>query len=71
MRDGEVRAELSEFIVIELHGVVRDDNLRDSESTDDIFSYEISGISFCDFGKRFRFYLLSKVIDGDDQEFSL
>ena len=45
MKDGKVRAELSEFIVIELPGVVQDDNLGNFESVDDVFLYEISGIS--------------------------
>ena len=71
MRDDKVRIELSEFIVIKLIGVVQDDNLRNSESADDVFPYKTSSISLCDFGERFRFYPFGKVINGDDQEFSL
>ena len=69
--DGEVWAKLSKFLIVELFGVVRDNNLGNSELADDVFSYKIFGISFYDFGERFYFYLLGKVINGDDQEFSL
>ena len=69
--DREIWAELSEFIIIELPSVVQDNNLGNPKSVDDIFSYEIFGISFYDFGERFRFYPFGKVINGDDQEFYL
>ena len=67
--DGQVHAELSKFIIVELPGVVRDNNLGNPESADDVFSYEISSISFCDSGEKFCFYPLDEVINGDDQEF--
>ena len=70
-RNGVVRAKLPEFSVIELPGVVRDDNPGDSESADNKFPYAISGISLCNFGERLPFYPYGKVINGDDQEFSL
>ena len=44
MGDGEVSAELSEFIIVELSDVIRDNNLRNPESTNDVFPYEISGV---------------------------
>ena len=69
--DGEVHAEFFEFIIVEFSGIVRDNNLGNPESTDDVFSYEISNISFCNFGERFHFYPLGKVLNGDDQEFYL
>ena len=68
---GEVQVEFFEFIIVELLGVVRDNNLGNPELASDVFSYKISSISFCDFGERFRFYPLGEVINGDDQEFSL
>ena len=71
MRDGEVQTKQSKFIVIELPGVVRDNNLGNSKSADDVFPYEIFGVSFCDFGEGFGLYPLGEVINGDDQEFSL
>ena len=43
--DDEVLTELSEFIIVELLGVVRDNNLGNPESTDDVFPYEIFCIS--------------------------
>ena len=44
--DDEVLTELSEFIIVELLGIVQDNNLGNPESTDDVFPYEISGFSF-------------------------
>ena len=51
IRDGEIRTKQSEFIVIELFGVVRDKNLENSKSVDNVFSYKIFGVSVCDFGE--------------------
>ena len=69
--EGGVHAKLSEFIIVELPGVVRDNNLGNSKSADDVFPYEISGVSFYDFGEGFGLYPLGEVINGHDQEFSL
>ena len=44
--DGEVCAKLSEFIIIELPSVVRDNNLENPESIDDVFLYEIFSVFF-------------------------
>ena len=71
MRDNEVRTKQSEFFIIELPSIVRDNNLRNSKSADDVFSYEIPGVSFYDFGEGFCLYPLGEVINGHDQEFSL
>ena len=58
MGDGEVRAELLESIVVELPGVVRNNDLRNSKLTDNVLPYEILGISFCYLGERLRLYPL-------------
>ena len=55
-----------ESIIVELLGVVRDNNLGNSKSADDVLPYNFFGISLYDFGERFRFYPLDKVINGDD-----
>ena len=71
MGDGEVRAELLESIIVELPGVVRDNDLENSKQTDDVLSYEILGVAFCYLGEKLCLYLLHEVINGDDQEFPL
>ena len=60
-----------ESIIVDLPCIIWDNNLGNLESADDVFPYKILGISFYDFGKRFYFYPLGKVINGTDQEFSL
>ena len=71
--DGRWRGlrELLEFIVVKLSSVVRDNDLGNSKLTDDVIPYEILGVPFCYLSERLRFYPLRKVINGDDQEFSL
>ena len=52
-------------------GVVRDDNLGNFKSTNDVLSYEISGVPFSDFSERLGLYLLCEIVDGNDQKLSL
>ena len=66
MRDGEVRAKLSKPIIVELLGVVRDENLGNPESTNDTFQYKIPCIFFSDLGEKLCFYPFNEVINGDD-----
>ena len=63
VKDGEIRAELFESIFVELLCVVRDDNLGNSKSMDDIL--------LSDFGEGLCFYPLCEVIYGNNQELSL
>ena len=69
--DGKVRAEQLESIVVELLCVVRDDNLKNFKSIDDVLPYENFGIPLSDFGKRLCLYPLCKVVYGDNQKLSL
>ena len=64
--DGETCAKLSEFIIVEFPGIVRDNNLRNPKLADDALPHEIHGISFCDPRKRFSFYPLCEVVNGDN-----
>ncbi|GFS39656.1 hypothetical protein Acr_00g0064190 [Actinidia rufa] len=58
MGDSEVRAELLESIVVKLAGVIRDDNLGNSKSIDDVLPYKIPGVPLCDLGERLSLYPL-------------
>ena len=69
--DGEIWAKLSKFIIVELSCIVQGDNFRNLESVDNVFPYKFFDIYFYDFGKKFCFYRLGKVINGDNQKFSL
>ena len=71
MRYGEIRAKLSEPIIVELPGVVQDEDIGNFKSTNDTFPHEISCIFLSDFGEWFCFNPLSEVINSDDQKFSL
>ena len=71
MRDGKVRVELLESIIIELFGVVRDDDLGNSKLTDDVLPNKIFSVPLCDFGECLYIYPLCEVVYGDDQELLL
>ena len=68
---GEIQAKLSKPIIVELPGIVRDDDLENPESVDDTFPYKNSCIFLSDLGEWFYLYPLSEVINGDDQKLSL
>ena len=63
--------KLSESIIVKLSGVVRDENLENSKSTNDTFPHKILGIFLGDFGKWLCFYPLGEIINGDDQKLFL
>ena len=59
---------MSESIIVELSGVVRDENLGNSKSADDIFLHKILRIFLGDSGEWLYFYPLGEVINGNDQK---
>ena len=71
IEDGEVRTKQLESIVVKLLRVVRDNNLRDSKLTNDVFLNQIFGVPFSDFGVKFCFDPICEVFYGNNQEFSL
>ena len=71
VRDGEVRAEQLESVVVELLYVVRDDNLGNSKSVDNVLPHKISSVLLNDFGERLYLYSICKVVYGDDQKLPL
>ena len=65
MRDGKIRAKQFEFVIIKLPCIVRGDNLRNSESTNNVFLYGILGVFLGDLGERLSLYPFGEIIYGD------
>ena len=66
-----IQTELFELVIVELIGVVPNDNLGNSKSTNNVLPYKISSVPFYDFGERLSLYPLGEVIYGDNQKFPL
>ena len=64
--DGEIREEWFESIIVELPCIVRDNNLGNSKSTNDVFPDKVLGVLLNDFGERFRLYPLREIVYGDN-----
>ena len=60
-----------EFVVVELLHVVRDDNLWNPKSTNDVFPNKIPGVLLGDFGERHYLYPLREIVYGDNQKLHL
>ena len=60
----ELGVEVLELFIIKLLIIVSDDDPRKADSENDGFSYELSGLSFCDLGHCLDFHPFSEVVDG-------
>lgn len=69
--DIEFCAEFPKFDVVELFAIVRDNGLRNPETTHNGLPDELSGIPLSNLGKGFNFDPLSEIINGDYGKFYL
>ena len=63
---GEIRAKQFEPIIVKLSSVVRDDYLKNSKSTNDVFPHKVFGVPLSDLGDRLCFYSLCEIVNGDN-----
>ena len=64
-------AEISEFSVVKLLPIVRDDDARDSKPANKILPHEVLYLRLCYHCKRFYFHPLRKIINSNDQKLYL
>ena len=63
--------EVFELFIIKLSVIIKDDDSREVESTDDGFSNKLFSLGLGDLGLRLSFYLFDEVVDGYKQELPL
>jgi len=64
----QVSTEISEFSVVKLSLIVKDDDARDSKLANKILPHEVLYLHLCYDCKRFCFHPLRKIINSNDQK---
>jgi len=69
--DPQLLAEIFECVIVELLSIVRDEDPRDFEATNDASPDEATDILFCDSGQWFGLDPFGKVVDPYDEELNI
>ena len=60
--DPQLRAKISEWVIVELFPIIWNQNSRDPIPTDDVPPDEAPHVLLCDGGQGFNFYLFCEVV---------